>query len=191
MKKIILLTALLSLVLGLNAQNISKKCYRGYVDAGYSIGVGDYSFGRFEVNTSHGYQFSPHFFLGAGLGVHFMSSYETDKSPIPLDVRNNQVEIPVFANIRCNFMKAKASPFIDLKCGAFLTEKGNGYIDASIGCRFSLNQKQAINLSLGYVFEMLYFDTFNHFTNASRLDYVRSSRINNTEAVSIKLGFEF
>ena len=61
MKKFLSLATLLSIVLFANAQNISKNCYRGYVDAGYSIGIGDYEFGRFEVNTTHGYQVSPYF----------------------------------------------------------------------------------------------------------------------------------
>ena len=57
-RKALMLTALLSCVLCIHGQNVAKNCYRGYVDAGYSIGIGDYEFGRFEVNTSHGYQFN-------------------------------------------------------------------------------------------------------------------------------------
>lgn len=49
-----------------NAQSYLTNSYKGYVDAGYSIGIGDYEFGRVEINTSHGYQFTPYFFLGAG-----------------------------------------------------------------------------------------------------------------------------
>lgn len=55
MRKVLSLAVLLLSVIGALAQNTSKNCYRGYVDAGYSVGVGDYDFGRFEVNTSHGY----------------------------------------------------------------------------------------------------------------------------------------
>ena len=56
MRKVLLLFALLLSAISSNAQNTAKNCYRGYVDAGYSLGIGDYDFGRFEVNTSHGYQ---------------------------------------------------------------------------------------------------------------------------------------
>ena len=87
------------IALNCNAQS-SNGCYRGFIDAGYSIGVGDYEFDRFEVNTSHGYQFNPYLFLGAGAGLHFMSSYETKDMDIPLDVRDSKVDIPVFASIR-------------------------------------------------------------------------------------------
>ena len=55
------------------------------------IGIVDYEFGRFEVNTSHGYQFNPYIFLGAAVGLHFMPSYETPGMNIPLDVRDSKV----------------------------------------------------------------------------------------------------
>ena len=60
MRKIsFVLAAIMAIALNCNAQS-SNGCYRGFIDAGYSIGVGDYEFGRFEVNTSHGYQFNPY-----------------------------------------------------------------------------------------------------------------------------------
>lgn len=55
-----------------NAQSYLTNSYKGYVDAGYSTGIGDYKFGRQEINTSHGYQLSPYFFFGAGVGLHFI-----------------------------------------------------------------------------------------------------------------------
>ena len=58
-----------------------------------------------EINTSHGYQFSPFVFLGAGTGLHFMSSYKTGDMEIPLDVRDSKVDILVFANVRAHFCK--------------------------------------------------------------------------------------
>ena len=64
MKKLfILLVSVLLFSFNCSAQSISSGNYKGYVDAGYSIGIGDYEFGRVEINTSHGYQFNPYFFL--------------------------------------------------------------------------------------------------------------------------------
>ena len=90
MKKLSFIVTLMLFTSVVNAQNLTGNSYRGFVDAGYSIGIGDYEFGRFEVNTSHGYQFNPYFFLGAGMGFHFMSSYETDGMEIALDKRDSQ-----------------------------------------------------------------------------------------------------
>ena len=53
-KKAIILAVLMAIALCGNAQSSANGCYRGIIDAGYSIGVGDYEFGRFEVNTSQG-----------------------------------------------------------------------------------------------------------------------------------------
>lgn len=91
MKKIaILLAATMAFAINSNAQSMQSG-YKGHVDAGYSVGIGDYDFGRFEVNTTHGYQVNPYIFLGAGTGLHFMSSYKTGDMEIPLDVRDSKV----------------------------------------------------------------------------------------------------
>ena len=191
MRKVLLLTALLLSILGINAQNISKNCYRGYVDVGYSIGIGDYDFGRYEVNTSHGYQFNPYLFLGAGMGLHFIPSYKTKGMDIPLDQRESKVDIPLFANIHCNFLKKKVTPFIDVKGGTYVTNNGGLYINASVGCRFALNEKQAINLSVGYSLEKLEFETFDRFISHTSMRYTTVPTTYDTEAIAVKLGFEF
>lgn len=191
MRKVFLLFALLFAVISSNAQNTAKNCYRGFVDAGYSVGIGDYDFGRFEVNTSHGYQINPYLFIGAGTGLHFMASYKTKDMDIPLDVRDSKVDIPVFANVRCNFLKKKVSPFVDVKGGTYVTNSGGLYVNASAGCRFSINEKQAINISVGYATEKLQFETFDRFTSHTSMDYTRYNTLYDTEAITVKLGFEF
>lgn len=178
-------------IVGSNAQNTAKNCYRGFVDAGYSVGIGDYNFGRFEVNTSHGYQINPYLFIGAGTGLHFMASYKTKDMDIPLDVRDSKVDIPVFANIRCNFLKKMVSPFVDVKGGTYVTNNDGLYVNASAGCRISINEKQAINVSIGYATEKLQFEAFDHFTSHTSMDYTRYTTLYDTEAITIKLGFEF
>lgn len=51
MKKIaILLAATMAFAINSNAQSMQSG-YKGHVEAGYSVGIGDYDFGRFEVNT--------------------------------------------------------------------------------------------------------------------------------------------
>lgn len=191
MKRIVSLAVLLSIVLLANAQNLSRNCYRGFVDAGYSVGIGDYEFGRFEINTTHGYQVSPYFFFGAGLGLHFMSEYETEGMNIALDYRESKIDIPVYANVRCNFSKGKVVPLIDVRGGSFVTNNGGLYVSASAGCRISINDKQAINVSVGYTFENLEFDTFDRFPSNSSMNYIRDSRKCETESITLKLGFEF
>ena len=40
--------------ISVNAQSYLTNSYKGYVDAGYSIGIGDYEFGRVEIKPWHG-----------------------------------------------------------------------------------------------------------------------------------------
>lgn len=51
MKKVFLLLSMAFMVIGCFAQ--SSNGYRGFADLGYTIGVGDYDFGRFEISTTH------------------------------------------------------------------------------------------------------------------------------------------
>ncbi len=191
MKKIIFTLALSLVCATALAQNVSGKCYRGFADAGYSFGLGDYEFGRFEINTSHGYQINPYIYLGAGLGFHFMSEYETPNMSIPLDVRESSVDIPLFANARVNFGKWKLTPFIDFKAGTFLTNGGGAYLNLSFGGRWALNKKNAINLLIGYGMEKLEFESFKRFLSSSSMNYSRYERKLNTEHLALKIGYEF
>jgi hypothetical protein len=176
----------------ISAQNTASGCYRGFVDAGYTIGVGDYDFGRFEVNTTHGYQINPYFFVGAGVGMHFMPSYKTSgMSDIPLDTRDSKVDIPVFAAARGTFMKSRFAPFIDVKGGTYVNNNGGLYYNISAGLRIAVNEKQAVDISVGYTNEKLEFQTFSHFISDRSLDYTRMPEKYDTEGIAIKIGYEF
>lgn len=187
----IILLFLVSISSFAKSQNVYGNCYRGFVDVGYNIGVGDYQFGRFEISSSHGYQVNPFFFVGAGFGLHFMSEYETPNMSIALDVRDSSVEIPLFANLKCNFTKSKVAPFIDLKAGTFVTNNGGLYANISGGCRIATKDKQAVNVSVGYTMQKLEFETFDRFISSSSMAYLREPRVLNTEGVTIKVGYEF
>lgn len=193
MKRVCLLVMLICLVCMVSkAQNISGNCYRGFVDVGYDVGIGDYDFGRFVVNTTHGYQFNPYIFFGVGTGFHFMSKYETNGgSDIPLDIRESKVDIPIYANAHVNFTKRKITPFIDGKVGTFVTNNGGMFWNLSAGCRIATNEKQAVNISIGYAAEKLAFETFDRFINYSSMNYTRESSVQDTECITLRIGYEF
>ena len=174
----------------LSAQNISSG-YRFFIDGGYTIGIGDYDFGRFEFNVSNGYQINSFFFVGGGLGLHFMSKYETKNDGIALDQRKQKTDIPVFANLRADFGNGKISPFIDGKAGTYVTNNGGLYLNISAGCRIALKEQQAVNISVGYTSEELEFETFSSFISNKSMDYIRSPRKLTTEGITIKVGLEF
>ena len=167
-----------------------SRGYHGMLDFGYTFGVGDYDFGRWEVNTTHGYQFNPYFFLGGGLGLHFMSTYETPASAIALDYRSRYVDVPVFAAARVTFLEQNITPYVDGKIGYFVTHGGGLYANISLGCRFGIWARQAVFFTVGYTYENLRFETFDHYM-PNNIDYIRCSRHLGTHGVSVKLGYEF
>ena len=190
-KYLFALLALLCASFTMSAQNTASGCYRGLADAGYTIGIGDYDMGRFEINTSHGYQINPFIYLGAGLGLHFMPEYETPDMDIALDCRESKVDIPVFANAKINMSKGKYVPFVDGKIGTYVTNNGGLYMNISAGLRIATNERQAVNISVGYTREDLEFESFDSFFGTSSMKYYTSSRKLTTEGIAIKIGYEF
>lgn len=188
MKKILLILTVIMATFSSSAQS----GYRGFADLGYTFGVGDYPFGRFEVSTTHGYQVVPYFYVGAGVGFHFMQKYETKgMGDYALDIRDAKVSIPFFIDLHSTFMKTKFSPFVDVKLGYFVTNHDGFYANASAGVRMKTIGHQAITLAIGYSFEELEFQTFGHFTSSSSMNYTRDPRKLGTEGISLKLGYEF
>lgn len=177
--------------LTVSAQN-NCSGYRGFADLGYTIGIGDYEFNRFEISTTHGYQVCQYFFVGAGVGFHFMSKYDTAGMKYALDSRESKVSIPLFVDLHSQFMKTKFAPYVDFKLGHFITDGDGFYSNISAGVRMKTIGYQALTLSVGYTFEKLKFETFDSFTNPGiNMDYSRSARMLDTEGVSVKVGYEF
>lgn len=168
-----------------------QKGYHGFADLGYTIGFADYSFDRFELSSSHGYQFNPYLFLGGGLGLHFMQKYATPNIDIPLDSRKSKIDIPIYAETRVTFIDGSISPFISARGGYFLTNNGGLYLNASIGCRIATSVNHAINVSVGYSSQKLEFETFKRFNSPSSMDYSTEKRKLPTEGISIRIGYEF
>ena len=175
----------------LNNASGLEEGYHGFVDLGYTLGIGDYKFGRFEINTTHGYQFNPHFFVGGGLGFHFMSEYNTPNMNIALDYRKKQFDIPIYGNVRWTIINNKVTPFIDGKIGHYVTNRGGLYASISFGCRVSIYNTQGINFSIGYSYEKLEFESFDHFISHDSMDYRRSKRKLGTEGISFKMSYDF
>lgn len=174
----------------LNAQNVSGKCYRGFADFGYTFGLGDCDMGRVELNTSHGYQFNPHFFLGAGVGLHY--SYESEVvgvvTSLLSDQRDSSIEVPIFANLRANLTETKVSPFVDAKIGTHVTNGSGLYASVSLGCRIATTKKRGINIFVGYTYAKYGFKAVEHTLNSFGIDYTRKYA---AEGLSLKIGYEF
>ncbi len=107
------------------------KDFRAIIEAGFSYGFGDVKENRPIVNTSFGYQFNPHVYLGGGFGVAHLTNSDV-------------FVIPLFVNFRSDFINNKVSPFVDLKAGYSPFATKGGYASIAWGCRF-----QSLSLSVG------------------------------------------
>ncbi len=99
--------------------------------------------GGFSFQTSHGYQFSPHIFFGAGIGIDYMASGKC-------------VKLPIFADFRTYFLDRNTSPFLGMKIGYALggkySEKINPgfYLNPTFGLSFPVGKRIYMNAAFGY-----------------------------------------
>ena len=153
--------------------------YKGFAELGYTIKVGDYGSGRLAFSTTHGYQFNEYLFVGAGAGVSYFTESE-------------DCGIPIFADVRVNFLNNSISPFSDVKIGYAVSSVEGFYFNPSVGCRFGFVNNLALSVSFGYELHM--FDYYlwycswhvDHYDTYKSLEGKR-----NCGGLTMKVGFEF
>lgn len=156
-----------------NYNSTLKSGYRGFIDLGYSFGVGDYGVDRIEFSTSHGYQFNPYFYLGAGAGFNYYHDGQV-------------ASVPIFANPRVDFPTGSISPFVDVKVGYSVSDHVEGfYFSPSAGVRFALQNKTGLNFSVGYTLQRAEVNYYDYNWN-----YYGSENVT-LGAITLKLGFDF
>lgn len=155
-----------------HAHRVLAKGYRGYAEVGGMVDF-DYPdlFGVFELSTSHGYQFSPHFYLGAGVALHAYSL---------MDV----VQVPVFGETRVHLLKRWVSPFLGMRAGYAVSENEGLYLNPMVGVRFGFKKHFGLNVSVGYTYQE------NAFRDASFMGLVDGIS-GNVNAVTVRVGFDF
>lgn len=190
---------LLSLLLGLlfapmrSTAQIDKG-YHGFVDAGYSFSVngGTTDHGWAEVNTIHGYEVNPHFFIGAGIGFHFMEKMEDGfVSGVPMWKRDAKMDIPLFADFKWNILNKKVTPFVDARLGHYLTNESGTYISVGVGCRYALKRKQAVYAIVSYSAAELQYQKSHYISGKYSGSWSYTDFDETRNNLSVKLGYEF
>ncbi|MDE5594136.1 MAG: outer membrane beta-barrel protein [Muribaculaceae bacterium] len=159
MKRILLFLAIVTISLGASALQ-PQRGYRGFIDWDNNLTQYDVWYqGNHKtyfytgVSISHGYQFNPNFFLGAGLGVQY-NKY------------SDSYIVPLFIQVRTDQKFGKFTPFGDLRVGFSCTDGGGLYLSPSIGYRFNWGRKVGVNVGVGLtvkgsvvdIFEGKYYD---------------------------------
>lgn len=145
----ILYTLLLALILPVSlSARAPQKGYRGFVDAGadFSFRGGGYGDSAVDIyygiSTSHGYQFNPAFFLGAGVMWEMVHTHSWDL----------KTEYPFFVHARTDMTFGRVPLYGDLRVGAVLFGDYRFYLSPTIGYRLDLGHKVSFNFGLGMTF---------------------------------------
>lgn len=178
-------------------QERESPCYRGFIDLGYTVGIGETNnIGRFELSTSHGILINPYLFVGAGIGVHCYIN--ANGNTLQLAEKECLPVIPFFIDVHGKLSKGQIAPFIGLKIGyscALMNEKGeigNGfskmgiYAAPSAGVSFEINSQTRLNLSCGYSAQNV---TLNYSIQNGK--YIKDDNLVNLAGFFVKTGLEF
>ena len=147
------------------------KGYRGWVETGGAIALGDYGDAVFSFSTTHGLQVNPFFFFGLGVGIDYHFDYKT-------------VFMPFYLDLRTYFINRRISPFLDAKIGYSPIDGTGLYFTPSLGVSFGVANKCALNLSVGY--NMQRTEMYTYYYSGSR--YYSNELLH---GLSFKLGVEF
>lgn len=124
--------------------------YRGFVEQNIEVGWetryydGSSTFALWGLSTSHGYQFSPHFFLGAGVMFQIGSGNVM-----------RRLELPLFVHAHTDWKFGKHPVFGDLRVGGtFMGRDMKGgedklQITPSVGYRWDWGRRTCANISIG------------------------------------------
>lgn len=158
------------------AGNGATAGYNLFFETGYTIGIGDYDFGRFEVVNIHGYQFNSHIFWGMGVGY---------------KVFDDAYSIPLFTDFRVNFLNNKNTPYFEVKLGYSLGDVSGIMVAPTFGYRLGVGNSSALTFSVAYELQRGEVVSYYYYYDYYYSYYYSYYHDENLGGIAIKLGFEF
>lgn len=188
-------------------KNYDTAKFRGFIDGGYSLGVGSPRNDYWLIETSFGYAITPQVYLGAGLGVHSFNAVESsyplywDQTATEHQGLHNDPDwkypfIPLYVNGRYNLKsESQNTLFVDLKVGAtFINHKGF-FASPTVGYHFASTEFFSFNVGFGYALQTATYkkwcsgDTPGARPDGSGKSYLKPSAIFHN--LLLKVGVEF
>lgn len=133
------------------------------------------------LSTSHGYQFNPWLYVGAGLDYEYNS------------LLSSHICAP-FVHGRTDLLLGGLTPFGEVRFGYNLARNGGIYFSPNIGYRFNWGRKVGINLGVGLTLVRYSYDVYDiaqnpdgYWTTGDFLGTKRDSKL----FFSFRLGFDF
>ncbi len=142
-----------------------KKGYKGFLEIGGTAGITTYQHASQTlvatggILTTHGYQCSSYFFIGAGLGLSYVHEDNSYDYPFIL---------PIFIEMRLNLRNPnhkKNTPYFGLRGGLDLAYIYRPYLNLFWGYRWPVG-KSAVNLNIGYECSIREYETESSLTNS-------------------------
>jgi hypothetical protein len=139
-----------------------RKWYRGIIELGYALGIGEYGVSNFRFNFINGFMIGRSSSIGLGIG--YRRYFEKDISDMKLYSPKSQV--PVFLDLRTSFSTRKVTPYLALGIGgsagylkvsadSTLTTKEGFYLCPSGGIWFNVSDRFAVFAGLAYELQRL------------------------------------
>jgi len=162
-----------------NARRIARG-FKGFTEGSFSASLDGSSYHREGLSVSLGSQILPQLFVGGGIGFEYFG-------------KPNTVTVPIYLDIRTNFINGPISPCIGTKLGyAFGRDIQGFYFNPMLGCRFGLTNKLALHAAIGYalLYDVYLSETYN-YGQSNEYYYNVDFDGTPTSAIKIQFGFEF
>ena len=161
-----------------------RKWYRGIIELGYGLGVGEYGMNNFRFNFINGIKIGPYFSIGLGIGYrHLYAENQTDWYLV-----SSTEQIPVFIDFRTTFTAKRVTPYLALGYGGASgideteADQGGLLFNASGGIWYNVSDRFAVFAGIAYETQKLEFSESNPYTN----NYKK-----NANSISFNMGISF
>ncbi len=195
MNKFITLTTLLSLTASLISAQLN---YEKSLEAGYSIGMGDFRNNSLNVAFTNGFRINNSCFTGIGIGFGYsnaLNGYDDQDNEVT-EFRTEALLIPIFIHLKVSLSQQDVSPFLLLNAGftidinQYLKDAPGFFIMPALGCDIKLNKKQSVFLITGFNLQHNSF-SYTHNTGSSSTDWEITEKSILFKSIDLRVGLKF
>jgi hypothetical protein len=136
------------------------KCYRGMIEIGYALRVGEYGMNNFRFNFINGFNIRN---TSIGLGIGIRKYYDKASRHTDWHLVSSDIQIPVFLDVRTHFSSKKVTPYLGIGIGnstGFDSDTTNNqpeglYFHGTGGIWFNLSERFAVFGGFAYELQKL------------------------------------
>lgn len=158
--------------LSISPTTSNAQTYKGSIEGGRTLHTDDMGlFSTTDIYTTHGVQFNPYLYVGAGAGVRLGDDYTS---------------IPLYGSVRYTILKKKVTPFIDAKIGYSILDAAGFYMNPGAGVSWNFYKGLSAFLKVGYTYNANSYDDW-----IKPSEWMHKSTDIHPHGVSVSIGFGF